>query len=48
LNAKKCNYLKIVKITDNNGLKDYNKHFCANLKISALMNAITLKKISDI
>lgn len=46
--AKKYNYQKMVKNIDNNTLKSYNKRFCAKFKISALMNAITLKKVSDI
>ena len=46
--AKKHNYQKMVKNIDNNTLKSYNKRFCAKFKISALMNAITLKKVSDI
>ena len=46
--AKKCNYQKKAKIIDNNTLKTYNRSFCAKFKISALVNAITFKKISDI
>ena len=38
----------MTKITNNKTLKGYNKSLCAIFKISALMNAITSKKVSDI
>ena len=37
----------MIKITNNNTLKGYNKSFCAIFKISALINAITFEKVSD-